>query len=141
MVEEKDLEARMIEAKDKLRIAKEEILDLARSSQAEKFDFYLARINDAFQGALVNRRKYILERLEPVVKLVLFDPQMARDIREKKGYSRQKLADILRFSKVNDHQCIATYERGVVTPTLLSRGKGKVYLEWLKGEGYNPYDI
>lgn len=97
---------------------------------------YIDIIKNKFNVENNNGRISLIRQLEEIVGKVEFDFKKVRKIREDKRFSRVELAKILEAG----NSTICKYELGDVVPS--SKGKtGRKYLEWLKEQGYNPFNI
>ncbi len=70
-----------------------------------------------------------------------FDPKTAYEIRKKAGLSQNQLANAINGDRISHfNKKISKYENGRETPTPNSEG-GIKYLQWLKEQGYNPFNL
>ena len=105
----------------------------------EEIYFSLERIKDLYLSSNNPYQKtQILERLNKLhskTKSIVFNPEIAKDIRLRKKLSLRALQDIIGI----DRRRISAFENGRIYPG--EKGGAKKYWSWLKSEGYNPRSL
>lgn len=119
-------------------------LNQSQSGAYEKlFDSYFAEIKQRYMVSDNLTRLFLIGRLEEITKGVvqipsLFNGKKAKQIRLNKDLTLRGLVKEVQMPLGS----LVNYEKGVYSPRVGSRGKGsRKYLEWLKEQGYNPFDI
>ncbi|MEK6914777.1 MAG: hypothetical protein AABW83_03955 [Nanoarchaeota archaeon] len=145
-----------MEDKDSISFAREGLDE----AQNKLIDAYLSEIRSCYLSLSEPMGKITLqERLECIVnsirrkdftnlkisyvknKYSAFNPNEAKKIRENLGLTIDKLADSLGFNRSGGVQ-INGYENCRRIPGNPPRGKvPKAYLNWLKENGYNPFNL
>ena len=73
-----------------------------------------------------------------------YDPRIARDIREKAGLNRRRLAKELGFTELKENHYVANliymYETLTRRPMYPQGRVAPKYFQWLKEKGYNPFN-
>lgn len=135
--------------KDIMKNDKDEILKAKtelEKAQEKLLETYLSSIRADYHK-FPGRRDFILEKLDDFVKglervvMPLYDREIAKKIRKEAGLSQQELAQKIEIDKLG-YVKISRFESGKRIPGNPPQGEtARKYLEWLKGHGYNPYDI
>jgi len=138
-----------MESKNKERISQDQI---------SLFDTYLSVIKEEYQTLNRGQRNFVLHGLDTLVekledgifsssgykttrKNLAYDRERARKIRDQASLSQMRLAKELGLGR-SGAEIISTYERGITKPSNPPRGKtSKAYVKWLKGKGYNPFNL
>ena len=126
--------------------SKYENVDERQSEAYERLlDSYFDKIKERCTKGDNKTRIYFIGRLEEIVTIeipitertYLFNGNKAREIRLKKGLSLRGLANMVKMPL----QSLVSYEKGFYVPRS-TRGKGgRRYLEWLKEQGYEPFNL
>lgn len=121
-------------------------IELEEAQKKLLLEAYLSKIREDYCQFSI-KQDFILEKLDNFIKGLeqiikpLYDPQIAKEIREKAGLSQGDLSKKLGFRTLG-HVKISKYETGRQLPSNPPKGEyAKKYLEWLKAQGYNPYNI
>lgn len=142
-----DIEDKVGEAKVGVEIAK---LNLVEA--------YLAKIRDVYMGVSFHQKDIFLNNLERIVLALeqnptprnvkprnvkcmpsSYDPIKAKELRKCAGLSAIELGETVLDSKSSYRQ-IYRYESGEISPRPTNK-VGKKYLNWLKEQGYNPFNL
>lgn len=126
-----------------------------KQAQLEIIEVYLDRISQTYKslpdekiGGVVNGLESIVSVIENEIPakpkrkpdLSPFNKSEAKILRVKMDLTQIQLAQRLGFSQ----GCLVKYEKGSVIPNPYKQGKqenGRKYLEFLKEQGYNPFNI
>jgi len=154
----------MAEKQDEIKEAKERVEDariaLIDTYLAQIRSGYLSSSNEHFRSAVENRLEFFVEDMEDgsIIGSVLgksmrknwsFDSKEARNVRKRAGLTMVDLAQKLLAQKLGTSvsqpsiiNMIYRYENGKIKPRNPPKGKiAKPYYDWLKEQGYNPYDL
>lgn len=125
--------------KEGLEIARDNLLEAYFSEIRESY-----KSSNLDQKSIIGSLEYLVCRLKSKKesrKNNSFDYLEARRVRENAGLSQGELAKKLEFTGAGNIK-ISLYERGVKTPSNPPQSeKARKYLEWLKEQGYNPYNL
>ena len=124
---------------------KYENVDERQSEAYERLlDSYFNEVRKKYLQSDNNIRLYLLGRLESIIKEEpriirkdLFDGNRAKSIRLKNGLSLRELAKMVKMPL----QSLVCYEKGAYAPGLKAGKGGRAYLEWLKDQGYEPFNL
>lgn len=121
-------------------------------AQLGMIEVYLEIINNSYKNLSDVKRGEVVQGLERVACLINtppvhkgtkgvilnpFNKLEARVTRIKTELTQNQVAERLGISQ----GCLAKYESGIVIPHPYRKGNGRKYLEFLKQNGYNPYNI
>lgn len=108
-------------------------------------DSYFDKIKERCTKGDNKTRIYFIGRLEEIAteeipimgRAYLFNGNKAKSIRLKKGLSLRGLAKLVKTPL----QSLISYEKGIYAPRLKAGKGGRRYLEWLKEQGYEPFNL
>lgn len=108
-------------------------------------DTYFDQIRERYMEGDFNVRFYLIGKLEKIVKGempqfergFLFDGSKAREIRLSKNLTYRALSKKLNVAVAS----LTSYEKGNCVPRGTKGKGGRRYLEWLKDEGYDPFNL
>jgi|TARA_B100000315_G_C14266180_1_gene446525 DNA-binding XRE family transcriptional regulator len=150
----------MVKYKDNISRARAQL----EEAQTNLVEAYLTRIREGYQTLEPRQKEFVLGGLDALVnniengsfteqstpnsssreskrKNLAYDSEVARKIREDLGWTREKLIEELGLSRGGYSQ-IGNYESGKINPSKPPRGKTSVaYMNWLKEQGYNPFNL
>ncbi len=121
-------------------------IDERQSEAYERLlDSYFNKIKERCMKGNNKTRIYFIGRLEEITteeiptveRKYLFDYNKAREIRLKKGLSLRGLAKSIKMPL----QSLVSYEKGAYAPRSTKGKGGRRYLEWLKDQGYEPFNL
>ena len=109
------------------------------------FDSYFNKIKERFTKGNNKTRIYYIGKLEEIAaeeipkmdRKYFFDANKAKSIRLKNGLSLRGLAQIVKMPL----QSLVSYEKGFYAPGSRKGKGGRRYLEWLKDQGYEPFNL
>ena len=138
--------------------------DRISQGQIRLFDKYLSVVKEVYQTLNREQRKFVLGEIGTLAEKLLedeiftkppvsslryqttrknlaYDRERAKEIRKQAGLSQKKLCEELGLIQ-SDRPAITKYESGMLKPSNPPRGKvSKAYTKWLKGKGYNPFNL
>jgi DNA-binding XRE family transcriptional regulator len=122
----------------------------SRERENEQFNGYLHRIEISYVTGNAETRRELMKGLGAIVEGLeeesgsVFDPIRARRLRESAGYTKAALAEEVEVEPTY----IIHWEKGRRVPSPLKKGSsveintGTIgYLKWLRGQGYDPYNL
>jgi len=150
----------MTEYKDNISRARAQLVE----AETNLVETYLTKIREEYQTLEPRQKEFVLGGLDALVnniengnfteqltpnssskkttrKNLAYDAEEARKIREKLGWTRDKLVKELGLSR-GVYTQIGAYESGKIKPSNPPRSKtSEAYLNWLKEQGYNPFEL
>jgi len=108
----------------------------------------LAEIQQKYESSPSEKQSYIVGKLEVLLEEIdrsnpsTFDHVRARKIREEVGLSKAGLVGKLGLNgSKSAYILIAEYEKGARIGMPKKNENSQRYLQWLKEQGYNPYNL
>ncbi len=121
------------------------------SNQRLPIDFYLEELQKKYQSANLEKQTLVIGKLEALLEeldrpnplsIPNFDGMRARRIRQEAGLTVSDLIKRLGFANPRSARVlIGEYEKGARVSVPRRTENSQKYLQWLKGQGYNPYNL
>jgi hypothetical protein len=117
-------------------------MDDINTVELNLLEAHFEKIREAYTNFKGRKRRFVIGRLEKIseevkeVANVEFEGEIAKKIRIKEGFTLLGLAKICGLKSA---QSIFNYEHDFSYPSL-QRATSRKYLEWLKQQGYNPFN-
>lgn len=131
---DEDLKTRLEEAKNKVVQAELEVLDIYFSKVRESY----TRGNDFVRKRMLSDLTSFVESLDDLEdrasRGAIFDSKIAKNIRTN---SLRELSEQIGVCAPQ----LSRYESGERVPVVNVGSSGRKYLDWLKSQGYNPYNL
>lgn len=114
------------------------------AAQQKLLIVYLDEIKKQFNANGEERRRKLIRGLESVLagrqeneQGYVFDNEYAILLRNRERLSQEQLAEKIKINRSS----LAKYETGTSNLRQMSRPYAQKYLQWLKSQGYNPFNI